>query len=445
MTHCRNMGKKELIIWNPDAFAERLRKKLGANCVVTSEKSLLAADFDKYSGVVMLAELDWGRERPSDLYGIDVAKTLLRAKLKLRLPVLFISFLPPKQIRLDNNGNEILDRRIVGTVGHDCLALPSSPREWAHRLAEMQPLTSLQFADIFNNFCNLKGLISETIHQLKNQYRTLSMKPEPNGAGQLRDLGVKAFDEIVQLLGKTQEASATRDRLLGEVDFESADARALQSFLTNSEEKFKLLVAEDDGDVGATTARGGERLPWKVLLLDDEPENLTPICKALDAKGVDCKMAHTVANAEKFIADDKFNEIVVVISDYRLLERTDGIERQQRKQGYDFLFELSEQNRLTHLIALSGLSRKFLMESFQKYNARVEVYSKHDLSDQGAINLFADAVIDHGMETYDALCSRPLIGEWPALKPFYAAHRQAADYQQREAGINARAKRFIIQ
>src|SRR5215467_3199692 len=100
-TQRHSMSKKALIIWKADEFAENLRAKLGANSVITSEENLLSADFDQYAGIVVLAELNWEGRRSSDLFGIAIAKTL-RAKLKLRLPVLFVSFLSVKQIRLDS-------------------------------------------------------------------------------------------------------------------------------------------------------------------------------------------------------------------------------------------------------------------------------------------------------------------------------------------------------
>lgn len=439
------MTKKALILWNPGSFADRLRGKLGADCVATSEAALLATEFQNYSGAVVLAEVGWGQERLSDLGGVAVVRNILRAKLKLRLPVLFVSFLSPRQIRLGADGNEILNRQIVGAMGHDYLDLPSTPRQWVKKLSEIQPLTNLQFADVFNNFCDVRGLISESVHKLKNQCRTAFIQPEPEVGRRLRGQVVKVFDEIVELLGGTQGASLTRDQLLSEVDFEVADERAIQTFLTHSEGKFGLLIADEDGAARPPAVGSAERLPWKVLMLDDEPETLLAIRKALAVRGVDSLVARTVAEAERLVTADTFNELLVVVSDYRLFAGAGGVERLQRRQGYDFLFELSQRNRLTHLIALSGLSRKFLLESFQKYNARVDVYSKHDLGDSGAVNLFADAVVDRGRETYEALCSRPLVGEWPALKPFYAAYRQAEDYRQREAEISGRARRFVVQ
>src|SRR5262249_29497155 len=152
--------------------------------------------------------------------------------------------------------------------------------------------------DVCNNFCNIKGLISETIHQLKNQYRGWLLKPESNGRPELGEPVVKAFAEIVDLVGQTAKASATRDELLGEIDFNSIDERAMQSFLTRSEERFTLIVTEDDGvGVGDTTTAGGELFPWKVLLLDDEPDSLMLIRDGLKARGVKCEVAQTVAEA----------------------------------------------------------------------------------------------------------------------------------------------------
>jgi hypothetical protein len=434
-----------LIIWSDDAFAEALKRAFGVENVVVSFEQLKALDFDKrnWKGIVMPIELSWEANSLSRFYGVEFAKTILRAKMKLRLPILFLSFLSLRQLCLDREGKEVLERQIVTAVGHDCLLLPSTPKEWNARLNGMESLTDLQFVDIFNNLCNVRGLIGGAIHKMQGQFRDFGRARENDLNQRRKALFESGLDEIVSLLGG--DAQVRKEILLSRFQTEVIEGNSsIQSFLGMCEEELKSLVVEENDGTNNLDAANVRRRPWKVLILDDEPNSLSSLRVALDKRGIECFIAQSVSEAEKAIEEDVFNEIVVAISDYRLLERVDGIQRHQRRQGYDFLFDLAAEDRLTSLIALSGLSRKFLLESFQKYDTKVDVYSKNDLEGEGAINLFADAVLDKGAEAYESLCSRPLGRGWRALKPFYAAHRQSNDRLLNEREISDRACRYVL-
>src|SRR6185503_18849248 len=114
------------------------------------------------------------------------------------------SFFSYRQIRIDNKGQEILERRIVGAVGHDFIRLPVHPQQWLDRLAEMQPLNDLQFIDVFNSCCGVKGLIEDVMHQLRNSCHALFNSRE-NPGRELRTLVDKTFNELITLLGETRE------------------------------------------------------------------------------------------------------------------------------------------------------------------------------------------------------------------------------------------------
>jgi hypothetical protein len=435
-----------LIIWNDDGYAVKLRAEFGTENVVTSQGRLEAVDFRArgYAGIALLAELNWGGEDYAKLSGIELAKLVLRARMKLRLPVLFLSFLPLRRLRLNPLGVELLERQIVGAVGHDYIRLPAAPREWRSRLSTMPPMTELQFTDVFNNLCNVKGLVEGAIHKMQGQFR--EQAGQPVDGRKAEEVFEKGLAEILDLLGGSARGAESRRRLPAEFRRALASGpEAVQDFLSMCGEELKSLVVDEGSPAVRPGAPGRDPLPWETLLLDDEPSSLAPLVKALKSRGVRCHVATSVGEAQTLVAEDEFNRILVAVSDYRLLESEDGVERHQRRQGYDFLYDLASQDRLTHLIALSGLSRKFLLESFQKYNTRVEVYSKQDLNDAGAINIFAETVLDRGQEAYEALCSRPLVGDWRSLRSFYYAHRQANDYIMREREIGERARRFILQ
>ncbi|MEK6288722.1 MAG: hypothetical protein AABO57_23645 [Acidobacteriota bacterium] len=438
---------KYLVLWNSGDFADRLRKVFGRENVLTSTAEMAAAiNQTGVAGVIVLGELNWDRHRPSDLYGIEYAKRSLRAEYKIRHPILFVSFLDLSEIVRDPK------REIVVAVGHDFLRLPSYPAQWQEKIDNMLPLTDLQFTDVFNNLCNLRGLIDETIHRVQGVFRTLLSKPNPDSTtlSAMRDHLESGLKKIVSLLGDAKDAKSRGQEVIQRFEKEILDQEAFGDsldFLSRIGEELKSLLPEAEGTGeradGETAAQ--PNTPWKVLLVDDEPDGLNLILGAFGRKGIDYVVAKSVNEAERIIEQDINNQIVVVVCDYRLYEVRGGILRQQSKQGYDLLFDLSRGDRFTRLIALSGLSRRFLLESFQKYHARVAIYSKNDLRSTGATNIFVDNILDTGSEVWEALCSQPEGGDWEHLRPFYVAHRESHDYASAEEKISQRALRYVSQ
>lgn len=451
-------NKKPLVLWHQaddENYVELLKKQFGANNIITSleqlESIFNAAGFEKnfdeseYSGVILPVELNWEGRYFSEFFGVDLVMNYLRTRYSLRHPILFLSYQSLWKLRHDENGKEIVKHQIMGAVGHDYLQLPAAPKQWLAELKKISPLTSLQFKDVFHNLCRVKGLIGEKIHKLQGRFSAMQSSADKS---EIRKEFEKGLNELINLFDDSLQIRKQRNETLQEFkEIDISSVQLLQNFLSELGEKLKSFVKEDE-EFSDGEPRLDEDRPWKVLLLDDEPDikNLELLREALKKGGItdnNLIIAESVDQAEKFIAEDIFNEIVVVVSDYRLFEKIDGIERQQRRQGYDFLADLVQSDRLIHLIALSGLSRKTLLESFQEYNARVDIFSKGDITGQFAVNLLAATILDRGEETYDALCSRPLGGDWDTLKPFYSAHRKAADFYQREKQINNRVRHFI--
>lgn len=448
--------KNLLVIWEGGRYARSLESLFGAGNIVTtpeelsekirrdrSEKINSGGDYD---GVILPAELRWGGARLSHLAGVDLAKSVLRARYRLKSPILFVSSLPLKRIA------EAPERQLIVAVGHDHIPMSAHPREWVGKIDSMSPLNDMQLADVVANLCDLRGLIGEAVHRIQGELRSML---EAGGEVAVPAMSGKieaGLDEIVNLLGRGIEATSKKQsiirRFLEEI-IEKNRPRAAVAFVEGAGEEMKSLAAASEKDYGACTERGAEpgdcrSLPWRALILDDEPESLRPILEAFDRRGINYEVVENVADAEAVVDGDVGNGIAVAVSDYRLFELVDGVRRQQRRQGYDFLIGLARRDRLIGLIALSGLGRRFLLESFQRYSSRVAVFSKNDLAPPEAVNLFADSVLDLGNDTYDSICSQPHAKAWASLKPFYRAHRGAPDYGSAEHEIGERARAYAL-
>ncbi|MCI0603399.1 hypothetical protein L0156_10340 [bacterium] len=391
-----------------------------------------------------MAELNWGnanaRKRLGQLHGLELVARYLRLHAKLRQPVLVLSFFTLAVILKDPR------REIVRAVGHGFLQLPSSPEDWVKALDDIPPLTDIQQMDIINNFCNVKGLVSEVVHRIKGSFWNLLNERNQNTWKFMQAELRRGLNEIERLLatysGSKVALDRIQDRFISEIVYKN-DFTGVISFVERVGDELKLLIPEEVKNESSVDFHAEGNRPWKTLLLDDEPEGLDPLVKALERRGVQCIVTDKCVAAQEKIKMDLRNEIVVVVADYRLFEIRDGIRRHQSKQGYDFLIDLSKTDRFVGLVALSGLSRKFLLESFQKYSAKVAVYSKNDLTGPGAINLFADSILDLGRNIYDAMSSVPKSKYWEPLKQFYIAHRLSRDYEEAERKIGQEAKDFV--
>lgn len=447
-----------LVIWNNHPCAKTLSKRPGI-CSVTSH-----VEFEErfksngsYAGIVQLVELQWGKDasktgRLTYLHGIEFAKHTLRAKYKTKLPILFVSFLPLPQILRSRNDPSIRDpqKEIVTAVGHDFLRLPADPAEWIKKLQKIKPLTDLQLADIITNFCNVSGLVDEVIHRIQGTLRRL-LGEKPAQLDQLMEQELKKG--LLEIAGILPSGSLNQGRMDSVIDRfwkECIKAQKLSdaiNFISRVGEELKSEIEGETIDRNDVRMSESKRSPWRVLVLDDEPasNNVKMIADSLGKKGVETNLVNHIRQAEEVLEADNNNQIVVAVADYRLNEETEGIRRHQPKQGYDFLYDISRKDRMTSLVALSGMSRRFLLESFQKYNTRVAVYSKNDLQNQEAINLFVDSIIDLGNETYEALCSLPSSAAgWKALKPFYIAYRNSRRYAECEGEISHQAKQYVL-
>lgn len=430
-----------IIFWNPTEYANLLSKSGGENNIITSEKeALITINRQDITGLIILSELNWGDHKLSQLYGVEFAKRVIRAQHRLRTPILFVSFMPPEEILRDPRA------QIVVSVGHDFLQLPTHHDEWKKKLGEIQPLTELQLVDVINNLCNLEGIIDEIIHGVQSRSRSIIASRGKMDSKSLVTELEDGIDEVVALLANSASKVRKQD-ILQRFRLEITDSGRLDdtvNFLARAAEEFKSLI-DTEGEPAEVIKATSVRLPWRVLVLDDEPESISSVLDALVQRGMAPLVVQDVREAEKIIEEDIYNRIVVAISDYRLYEKVDGIRKQQPRQGYDFIFNLSQADRFTGLIALSGLNRRFLLESFRRFSTRVAVYSKYDLSTPPASSLFADAVLDLASHTFEALCSQPQGGDWDNLKRFYIAHRNSHDFEISERTVAKRARDYVLQ
>jgi hypothetical protein len=381
---------------------------------------------DPEEPLIILCEQNWSVDNDfasrSSLEGIVLAKHLRRVK-KVTNPIIFTSFLSSSYLAKDQNA------QIIATVGHQFLRLPYQHADLSIALGRSQPLNDMQLKDIVANFCSIASAFSETMHAFKNKLRALLNQSEKEDEltteiSTFRKLLSEQYCDYPGII-ETFEA-ANRDKV--------GSTAIAKELLNQTDNLYLRFLPSETADSEFIAIK---QYAWKVLILDDEPEGIKHIYDEFNKRGIEVVTCKTVAEAKAVIENDGCNSITVVISDFRLMESPthewpNG--RTQDEQGYDFLFWLSAQRRYNAMVALSGLSRQFLSDSFRMQQLDIKVYSKNEV-DNGA-RLFADDMEYLGDNFFDMVAHQP---DWKEVGDIYKEFRLSKNFQVREKEISNRA------
>ena len=379
----------------------------------------------------------------SSLQGIAYAKYLRRVEKKCN-PIIFTSFLSPDQL-LDKPNT-----RIITAIGHGYLQIPYTEVQLQEVIDTISPLNEIQLNDIIINFCQLRSAVRESFHIFKGKLREIK--------GSL--LSNEQKTEKYKIEFTNYEKNLLKDasaypliliefrRLV--TDFQ--DTSRIEMITEVTEEQFSRFLPPDSDEVEYIDV---EPKPWKILFLDDKPSELQDIFKEIESRKISYQVVTSSVEAKNVVENDKLNLYTVIVSDYRLFEsKSEWKEsRMQAEQGYDFLLWLSQKQRFYSMIALSGLSKWFLMESFRKHQVNVKVYSKNNVLTENGARLFVDDLEYLGDRQYEVLCNQPKAKLWHedtekagkitnyALKPYYIYHRNHPTYESVEKELNIIAEK----
>ncbi len=390
--------------------------------------------------------LDAGASKKQFTNAIEYAKYLRRIE-KNNEPIVFTSFLSANEILLKSN------TQIITAIGHGFIQLPYTKEKYEEVVNDLEPLNEIQLQDIIINFCRIRSSISEGFHIFKGRLREIKGMDISlvEKVSLLNEEFVKFEKELIRDVGKYPEIITEYKRVISQ--FNPDDIDSIDLIDLENEETFSKFLPADEIDNEELVR---EKKSWKILFLDDKPSELQSILQVLEIKKIGYEIATSSQQAKAFIeADKQSNKISVVVSDYRLFEAdAKGISkpRMQKEQGYDFLLWLSKQDRHNAMVAMSGLSKWFLMDSFRRNRINVKVYSKTGLG-TGAAKFFVDDIEYLGTQYNEVVNSQPRAVNWKndtvknekiishALKPYYVYHRNNDEYLTAENTINQLAEK----
>jgi len=438
-----------LLLWNDTKYAQTLAGYFGKDFVVTSNEELTdaAKNWDKYSSLVVLCELNWTNSGTTaalqSLQGIELVKELRRTQ-NFNLPVLFVSFLSLAGIIRN------AEREIVTAIGHDFYRLPALRQDFTSFIqnefvdnGSPLRLSVMELNDIRSFYCSKEGALSHELHYL-NRYLNVEIN-DGNHSAVYAELttSIKKIHELF-LLDTSTEILSFQSQFpeLNKSNISEAVNHIIRigNTLRN---KYGLKPVS-----GADATGTGEQYKWKVLLLDDEITESHNLIKCMRKNNINVVCCNNAVSAISTLQQDWKgpNNIMVVVADYRLYEEKNGIKRHQKMQGYQFLKKIATSDHLVRLVAFSGLQRRFLLNSFRHYNIRTEVKSKIDyLADDHTNQLFCDEIIEMAEENWEAIEALPIkcAGFEKTLISPYKEYRMHPDYNKMEGNVSLTAKEYI--
>ena len=340
-----------------------------------------------------------GNEKtPLDFYGISFIQELRRNNYKNQ--VLFFSFLPKKYFQ-----KEVLNAKILFFPGHSFVQLPSLSSNWVKKFDEFDPLTDLSLYDVKHHCCGIEQIIDEHFH---------SLTPKFIAAKTLDQTLIQAGTDLIHLVYKSLNKTIP-------------DTTSFLNSNTSGTEALRWLKSACESVLPVYETKEFQSLKpewkyWKVLWLDDEENEKSPLYKELVARlGSEDKVLMSTSYEDalqKWEADKAYGEISLVICDYRLKDK-EGLPTS--KQGYDFMKYLADDGRSVGKLVYSGLKRKFLIESFKHYGIQINIFSKIDFNQGNPDDLafLSDEVIRLGDNHWIEINNAPQATEWVTIAPTY--------------------------
>jgi len=438
----------QLILWNDTLYSQNLSKFFGRENVITGKDDFIEAcvDWNKYSSIIVLCELKWSLKESSvcmqHFQGIELVKELRRTQ-NLIIPVLFVSIQA-----LEDIFNA--EREILTAIGHDFYQLPAVPQELKTFITKefgengsIRKLSEMELNDIKSFYCSKEGILSHELHYL-NHYLNFNITPEnydstyadlQDSIRKIHDLFI--VDSTAALVSfQVGYSSLSKDNINEAVSY---IIRMGNDLLKNYSEKTNGIATKD---------KITKQYRWKVLLLDDQINEHHELVQLMKSNHINVICVDNAPEAIRALTEDwnTENSIMVVIADYRLYLKTEGVKRLQKIQGYQFLKDIASTDHLVRLVAFSGLQRKFLLNSFKHYNIRTEVKSKTDyLSSEQTQQFFCDEIIELAEENLEAIEALPskCAGFEKTLKDAYKEFRMHPDYNKMEGTVSWTAKEYI--
>jgi CheY-like chemotaxis protein len=268
---------------------------------------------DDNAAFLINIHLNWGGRGLDSDYGFEVA-THIRTYRKSLLPIIFYSW-APKEL-FEHKSKKSLKYHLIYGRGSAFLKAPFSIAQLADTVAGTPPLTQSSLHDVVTMLADVKGLVLDKLnHNLRFGHDPLLY-----------------FGEVEPYLTEKQKAL---------VGFEEYRRKLIRLSAGGDEQTFREAKDAFLSLCNTTLTESGRAIPeppaqkHKILVVEDAESELREVTRYLKRSFTVVPVSHA-EEAVKILSGDSSNEILAVISDWRLY--TDASQSYwQKYQGYEVL------------------------------------------------------------------------------------------------------------
>lgn len=277
-------------------------------CSDSELEGLASEETASFDGIIVFAELAWGKHALSHFFGIDVAVEL-RLRMKMLAPMCILSFMPQVYF----TGCDEIRYNILKARGSRFVRLPAETNDVVSALESTLPLSQATLVYLSNLLVDVQHLIDLLRHDLR-------MSAD--------------CDKLCQSLKKIDLLSST----VIYQDLINVAENILKAHRDGNEERFYTLTNEMVKRLGVfyqqTKPQYDDQTRHKIILVDDNPEDLAWATAALEER-FEVLPFREAMEAKHCIDEDTGNNIAAIISDWQLLKpRTD---EHQEMLGFELL------------------------------------------------------------------------------------------------------------
>lgn len=356
-----------------------------------------------YSAIVILAELSWGNQTQADYSGFSIGLEL-RRKYKCLLPIVITSSLSQRQFELLSASE--LKYNLLYARGTTFIPLLSVATSLDDHLKSLQPISLPLLTDMNEMLFNLQGVLTDSLgHRLRAEMSTESLD--------YIMLEMQSFLNEEQIIETHWEYyyAKLKETLSNDAVFSNIKLEFLNT----------LKIA-----IPSTVINVGNDLIEKrhhILIIEDNEVFAKEIQSNLNVYFNKISITDNADEAIEILTNDTSNEIVGIVSDWRLYKNANS--KYWQKQGYEIL-EFAAKNKFTALFGITSLSDTNVHSIRNLLGFEIHLFKKEHFVGSNA-NALWKIMADTILQKCDAVCqliaSEPSGSGWLKLKNEYLLNR----------------------
>lgn len=375
------MSKLYFHISNPDTPEQSDCKN------ICSKKELDDIDNREDAIFILNIHLNWDGRKLSDNYGFDIANYIRTLKRSLS-PIIFYSPIQKEYFEYKSRTN--LKYKLLFGRGSSFIESPFTKGDLAEVVENTPRLNQSSLHDVVTMLADVKGIVLDRLnHNLKFK----------------ADIS-KYFDEIEPYLTEKQKS------LVGFYEFRE---KLLDSNKESNETEFLEIKDSFLSVCNAQLTEKGKDIPeippqkYKILVIEDVKEELDKALQNLE-KNFEVIALTNAEKAIKILKKDTTNEILAVISDWRLYEGSSQT-YWQKYQGYEVL-DAASKSGIRALFALTSQADFIVHHIRNTLGFKFSLMKKQNLKNSDQWSLFSDLIYSGCVEVISKISDMPGSKNW---------------------------------